>query len=125
MEFTPPKGHPAVCFGGSFDFFQNMLLIKHPAASAYSLICRRIQANIARRLAGQMARSSSSEKNGLPALALEPRIARQHQRGIVARRHHEVAMHGGLRDAETRQAALSRAEHIALAAQAQILLGDT
>src|ERR1700730_14201661 len=36
----------------------------------------------------------------LPALALQLRITREHQRGVVAGRRHQVAVHVGARDAE-------------------------
>src|ERR1700730_3076610 len=53
----------------------------------------------------------------LPTLVREARITREHQRGVVARRGHQVAVHVRARDAEARQAALAGAEHVALAAQ--------
>ena len=46
------------------------------------------------------------------------------ERGVVACRCDQLAVHLDARDAEARHAGLARAEDIAFAAQAQVLLGD-
>src|SRR5262249_14235781 len=60
----------------------------------------------------------------LAALAGELRIAVEDQRGVVARGLQELAVRLDAGDAEAGHAALPGAEHVAFAAQAQVLLGD-
>src|SRR5437879_4169532 len=52
------------------------------------------------------------------------RIAREHERGVVARRADIFAVYRYASDSEARHTGLARAEHIAFAAQLQVLLGD-
>src|SRR6185437_7829256 len=54
----------------------------------------------------------------------ERRIARQDERRVIARGGEELAVHVELRDLEAWHAALPGAEHVALTAQLQVLLGD-
>src|SRR5215813_9547191 len=51
-------------------------------------------------------------------------IAAEHQGGVVAGGLQELAVGLDAGDAEARHAALAGAEHVAFAAQAQVLLGD-
>ena len=60
----------------------------------------------------------------LAASRRQRRIARQHQLGVVAGRADQAAVHLDAGDAEARHARLPRAEHVAFAAQPQILFGD-
>src|SRR3972149_1081271 len=60
----------------------------------------------------------------LAARSRQRRIARQDQRGVVARGAEIFAVQLDARDLEAGQAALPRAEQIAFTAQAQIFLGD-
>src|SRR5690242_11911193 len=60
----------------------------------------------------------------LAALAGQLRVAVEDQRGIVARGLQVLAVRLDAGDAEAGQAALPGAEHVAFAAQAQVLLGD-
>src|SRR5262249_10586794 len=54
----------------------------------------------------------------------ERRIVRQHELGVVARCLDQFAMQLDARHPKARHPRLARAEHVAFAAQAQILLGD-
>src|SRR6516164_11008598 len=60
----------------------------------------------------------------LPARGCQRRIARQHQRGVVARRADQLAVRLDAADAEAWQTGLPRAENVAFPAQLEILLGD-
>src|ERR1700732_2676778 len=60
----------------------------------------------------------------LAARRFKLRIAREPQRGIVARRRPKLGVKLDAGDAEAGHAALPGAEDVAFAAQAQILLGD-
>src|SRR5450759_2234591 len=60
----------------------------------------------------------------LAARGFERGVARQDERGVVARRAEIFAVRLDARDVEAGQAALPRAEQIAFAAQLQVFLGD-
>src|SRR4051812_26768722 len=60
----------------------------------------------------------------LAALALELRIVFQNAQSLIARLRDQLAVDLGARDAIAGQAALADAEHVAFAAQLQILLGN-
>src|SRR5262245_8442317 len=60
----------------------------------------------------------------LPARGRQRRIARQYQRGVVARRADQLAVRLDAGDAEARHTGLPRAENVAFPAQLEILLGD-
>src|SRR5450631_3749118 len=60
----------------------------------------------------------------LAALRLEHGVARQDQRGVVARGAEIFAVRLDAGDAKAGQAALPGAEQVAFAAQFQVLLGD-
>src|ERR1043165_917101 len=60
----------------------------------------------------------------LPALRCEGWIARQDELRVLARRLEQRPVHLDARDAKARHAGLAGAEHVAFAAQAQVLLGD-
>src|SRR5262249_62225772 len=60
----------------------------------------------------------------LPARGCQRRIARQHQRGVVARRADQLAVRLDTGDAEAWHTGLPRAENVAFPAQLEILLGD-
>src|SRR5712691_12163255 len=60
----------------------------------------------------------------LPARRGERRIAREDERGVVARRPDQLAVHLDARELEPGQAGLAGAEHVAFAAQPEVFLGD-
>src|SRR5689334_19485358 len=60
----------------------------------------------------------------LPALRREGWVAREDQLRVLARRLEQRPVHLDARDAKARHAGLAGAEHVAFAAQAQVLLGD-
>src|SRR6516164_10432980 len=60
----------------------------------------------------------------LPACGRERGIARQHQRGVVARGTDQLAVGLNAGDPKARYAGLPRAENVAFAAQPEILFGD-
>ena len=60
----------------------------------------------------------------LAARVVQRGVARQDERGVVARGAEIFAMRLDAGDAEAGQAALPRAEHVTFAAQPQILLGN-
>src|SRR5260370_16910213 len=60
----------------------------------------------------------------LPARGRERGIARQHQRGVVARGADQLAVALDAGDPEARNTGLPRAENVAFAAQPEIFFGD-
>ena len=67
---------------------------------------------------------SARRRREATAAALEPRVGGQERAGVRLRHLHEARLLLQVGDAEPRQARLRRADHVARAADGEVLLGD-